>query len=165
MPKTKRSGKQLVSTAGTGFGTSKSSQKESSGFDELMERLRGSKISKPKLREEVFNTLYDGATDAPEEGKWYFFEYDPKFRDQLKQWDQYPLIRLLEIKGKVILGANLHYLNVNARLGAINKDSVPTSTLHYYIPKRADNIFFEVPDNDVEILSQLPVEKFHRNRN
>ena len=130
-----------------------------------MERLRGSKISKPKLREEVFNTLYDGATDTPEEGKWYFFEYDPKFRDQLKQWDQYPLIRLLEIKGTVILGANLHYLNVNARLGAINKDSVPTSTLHYYIPKRADNIFFEVPDNDVEILSQLPVEKFHRNRN
>ena len=22
------------------------------------------------------NTLYDGATDTPEEGKWYFFEYD-----------------------------------------------------------------------------------------
>ena len=33
------------------------------------------------------NTLYDGATDTPEEGKWYFFEYDPKWKDILKVWE------------------------------------------------------------------------------
>ena len=164
MPKTKQSVKQRGSTAGIGFGDSSSSPKKSSGFDALVEKLRGTKISRPKLREEVFNQLYDGATENPEIGKSYFFEYDPKFKDQLKEWDEYPLIRLLEKKGQRLLGANLHYLNTRARLGAINKEEVPTSTLHYYLPKNADNIFFEVPEDDIQVLSQFPVEKFHRNR-
>ena len=36
------------------------------------------------------------------------------------------------------------------------------STLHYYIPKNADNLFFEVGEEDVAAMSQLPLEKFHR---
>ena len=33
---------------------------------------------------------------------------------------------------------------LKACLSAINKDKYPNSTLHYYIPKNADSIFFEV---------------------
>ncbi len=165
MPKTNQSGKQQKSTAGTGFGSSNSSQKESSGSDleQAIEKLRGTKVTKTKLRREIFNSLFDNATENPEVGKWYFFEYDPKYKAQLKQWDEFPLIRLMEIKGQNLLGANLHYIQQNARLKAINKEEVPTATLHYYIPKNADNIFFEIPESDVALLSQLPVEKFHRN--
>ena len=164
MPQTKRSGKQQKSTAGTGFGSSKSSQSESSRFDALIERLKGNKITKTKLRDEIFNKLYDDATDQPEEGKWYLFEYDPKFKDQLKQWDQYPLIHFLDVKKDNMLGANLHYIKTNSRLSAINNKKFPASTLHYYIPKRAEAIFFEIKESEVQLLSQLPLEKFHRNR-
>ena len=164
MPQTQQSGKQRKSTAGTGFGSSKSSQKESSRFDVLVESLKGNKITRTKLRNEIFNKLFDEATDEPEEGKWYLFEYDPKFKDQLKQWDQFPLIHFLEVKKENMLGANLHYINTNARLNAINNKKFPASTLHYYIPKRADAIFFEIRESEVQLLSQLPIEKFHRNR-
>ena len=165
MPKTQQSGKQPKSTAGTGFGDSKSSPKESSGskLEAYINSIRGTKITKTKLRNEIQNILFDGATEEPEIGKWYFFEYDPKFRDMLKMWDQFPFIRVLEKRSKGhILGANLHYLKTNTRLNAINKNSVPNVALHYYIPKRADNIFFEVEEADVQLMSQLPIEKFHR---
>ena len=164
MPQTQQSGKLRKSTAGTGFGSSSSSQSSSSRFDALIERLKGSKITKTKLRDEIFNKLYDDATDQPEEGKWYLFEYDPKFKDQLARWDQFPLIHFLDVKKENMLGANLHYINTNARLRAINNKKFPTSTLHYYIPKRADAIFFEIKESEVQLLSQLPLEKFHRNR-
>ena len=91
-------------------------------------------------------------------------EYDPKFKDQLGEWDEFPLVKVLEKKNDIYLGANLHYLNAKARLSAINTDKYPNSSLHYYIPKNADSIFFEVGEEDIQLLSQLPLDKFHRNR-
>ena len=164
MPQTQLSGKQQSDTAGTGFGSSKSSPKSNSEFSKLIKSLKGQKITKTKLREEIQNSLYDGATDTPQVGKWYYFEYDPKFKDRMKQWDQFPFILVQEMKKGNILGANVHYMNVKSRLTAINKNRFPTSTLHYYIPKRADAIFFEVEELDVPTMSQMPVEQFHRNK-
>lgn len=164
MPPTQQSGTQQRSSAGTGFGSSKSSQSTNSRFDSLVQNLKGRTITKSKIRSEVFNILYDDATDNPSEGKWYAFEYEPKFKDQLREWDEFPLIHIVEMKKGNILGANIHYLNKNARLRAINNKKFPASTLHYYIPKNADRIFFEIQENEVPILSQLPIEKFHRNR-
>jgi hypothetical protein len=129
-----------------------------------MKSLKGKSISKPKLRDTVMEMLFDDATDAPQVGKWYYFEYDPKFKDQLGEWDEFPLVKLLEKKNDIYLGANLHYLNAKARLSAINTDKYPNSSLHYYIPKNADSIFFEVGEEDIQLLSQLPLDKFHRNR-
>ena len=40
---------------------------------------------------------------------------------------------------------------------------MPAATFHYYIPQKADNLFFEVDETDVPLLSQLPLDKFHRN--
>ena len=72
--------------------------------------------------------LLDDATDTPQVGKWYYFEYDPKFKDQLGEWDEFPLVKVLEKKNDIYLGANLHYLNAKARLSAINTDKYPNSS-------------------------------------
>lgn len=165
MPKTKQNGKQQGTSARTERGSSKSSQKTSSKFEDLVTKLKGQSITPANLRQEVFNRLFDQATDLPEIGKYYIFEYDPKFKSILKKWDQYPLVQMLEIAGNNYLGANFHYATPKERLSYLNSSiRLPEKTLHYYIPKKADNLFFELSVEDVTILSQLPLEKFHENR-
>ena len=165
MPPTQQNGMQQTNTAETDSGSSNSSPKKNSRFDELIEKLKGNKISNSNLREEVFNILLDDATETPEPDKFYTFEYDPKFRDQLKRWDEYPLVYAMEYKKENLLGANVHYIRgTNSRLKALNNKRFPKSTLRYYIPKRADSIFFEISESEVQLLSTLPIEKFHYNR-
>ena len=136
-----------------------------SRFDQLITELKGNKISNSKLREEVFNILLDDATETPSTGKYYTFEYDPKFADRLKEWDQYPLVYAMEYKKNNLIGANIHYIRgTNYRLKALNNKRFPKRTLRQYIPKNADRIFFEIGEDEVQLLSTLPIEKFHRNR-
>ena len=136
-----------------------------SRFDQLITDLKGSKISKSKLREEVFNILSDDAPESPSKGRYYTFEYDPKFADNLKEWDEYPLIYVMEFKKNNLIGANIHYIRgTNSRLKALNNKRFPKRTLRQYIPKRADSVFFEIQESEVQILSTLPIEKFHYNR-
>ena len=146
-------------------GSSNSSQNENSRFDALVADMKGNKISNSTLREEVFNILLDDATETPETGKYYTFEYDPKFADKLKEWDEYPIVYAMEYKKNNLIGANIHYIRgTNSRLKALNNKRFPKRTLRQYIPKRADIIFFEIRESDVQLLSTLPIEKFHRNR-
>ena len=136
-----------------------------SRFDQLITGLKGNKISKSQLREEIFNILLDDATDSPTTGKYYIFEYDPKFGDKLAEWDEYPIIYAMEFKKNNLIGANVHYIRtLNARLKALNNKRFPKRTLRQYIPKNADRIFFEIKEDEVQLLSTLPIEKFHRNR-
>ena len=136
-----------------------------SRFDQLITELKGNKISNSTLREEVFNILLDDATETPETGKYYTFEYDPKFADKLKEWDEYPIVYAMEYKKDNLIGANIHYiLGTISRLKALNNKRFPKRTLRQYIPKRADSIFFEIGEDEVQLLSTLPIEKFHRNR-
>ena len=136
-----------------------------SRFDQLITGLKGNKISKSQLREEIFNILLDDATDSPTTGKYYIFEYDPKFGDKLAEWDEYPIIYAMEFKKNNLIGANVHYIRTtNARLKALNNKRFPKRTLRQYIPRRADSIFFEIGEDEVQLLSTLPIEKFHYNR-
>ena len=136
-----------------------------SRFDQLITGLKGNKISKSQLREEIFNILLDDATDSPTTGKYYIFEYDPKFGDKLAEWDEYPIIYAMEFKKNNLIGANVHYIRtLNARLKALNNKRFPKRTLRQYIPRRADSIFFEIGEDEVQLLSTLPIEKFHYNR-
>jgi len=136
-----------------------------SRFDQLITDLKGNKISNSQLRDEVFNILLDDATESPSTGKYYTFEYDPKFADRLKEWDQYPLVYAMEYKKNNLIGANIHYIRgTNSRLKALNNKRFPKRTLRQYIPKNADRIFFEIGEDEVQLLSTLPIEKFHRNR-
>ena len=136
-----------------------------SRFDQLITDLKGNKISNSQLRDEVFNILLNDATESPSTGKYYTFEYDPKFADRLKEWDQYPLVYAMEYKKNNLIGANIHYIRgTNSRLKALNNKRFPKRTLRQYIPKRADSVFFEIQESEVQILSTLPIEKFHYNR-
>ena len=136
-----------------------------SRFDQLITDLKGNKISNSQLRDEVFNILLNDATESPSTGKYYTFEYDPKFADRLKEWDQYPLVYAMEYKKNNLIGANIHYIRgTNSRLKALNNKRFPKRTLRQYIPKNADRIFFEIKEDEVQLLSTLPIEKFHRNR-
>ena len=136
-----------------------------SRFDQLITDLKGNKISNSQLRDEVFNILSNDATESPSTGKYYTFEYDPKFADRLKEWDQYPLVYAMEYKKNNLIGANIHYIRgTNSRLKALNNKRFPKRTLRQYIPKNADRIFFEIGEDEVQLLSTLPIEKFHRNK-
>ena len=136
-----------------------------SRFDQLITDLKGNKISISQLRDEVFNILLNDATESPSTGKYYTFEYDPKFADRLKEWDQYPLVYAMEYKKDNLIGANIHYIRgTNSRLKALNNKRFPKRTLRQYIPKNADRIFFEIGEDEVQLLSTLPIEKFHRNK-
>ena len=131
----------------------------------MVENLKGKKISNSSLREEVFNLLLDDATESPETGKYYTFEYDPKFADKLKEWDEYPLVYVMEFKKNNLIGANIHYIRgTNSRLKALNNKRFPKRTYRQYIPKRADSLFFEIQESEVQLLSTLPLEKFNYNR-
>ena len=131
----------------------------------MVESLKGKKISNSSLREEVFNLLLDDATESPETGKYYTFEYDPKFADKLKEWDEYPLVYVMEFKKNNLIGANKHYIRgTNSRLKALNNKRFPKRTYRQYIPKRADSLFFEIQESEVQLLSTLPLEKFNYNR-
>ena len=154
-----------MNTVQTENGNGLSSTNTTSRFDSLVSGLKGSKISQSKLRDEVFNLLLDDATESPSAGKVYIFEYDPKFADKLKEWDAYPIIYAMEFKKNNLIGANIHYIRrTNDRLKALNSMSFPKKTLRQYIPKRADSIFFEIKESEVQLLSTLPLEKFHYNR-
>ena len=92
-----------------------------SRFDQLITDLKGNKISNSQLRDEIFNILLNDATESPSTGKYYTFEYDPKFADRLKEWDQYPLVYAMEYKKNNLIGANIHYIRgTNSRLKALN---------------------------------------------
>ena len=165
MQQIKQNGQLPMTIATTDSGNSNSSQKENSRFDDLVERLKGNKISNSQLRDEIFGILLDDATDSPSTGNYYTFEYDPKFADKLKEWDQYPLVYAMEYKKNNLIGANIHYIRgTNSRLKALNNKRFPKRTLRQYIPRRADSIFFEIQESEVQLLSTLPLEKFHYNR-
>ena len=131
----------------------------------MVKSLKGKKITNSSLREEVFNILLDDATESPSTGKFYTFEYDPKFADKLKEWDEYPLVYVMEFKKNNLIGANIHYIRgTNSRLKALNNKRFPKRTYRQYIPKRADSLFFEIQESEVQLLSTLPLEKFNYNR-
>lgn len=59
-------------------------------------------------------------------GKMYFFAYDPKHKDKLPVYDNFPLVFPIERYGDGFLGLNLHYLAESERawlLGRLSKFS------------------------------------------
>lgn len=103
-------------------------------------------------------------------GDFYLFEYDPKFKAFLKQWDKYPLVLVLNIFEDGFLGANLHYTTQKQRMliakKYLNKSTrIPPKLLHRYIFARADNLFFKVPDKDLIDFAALTLEEFRDNKN
>jgi len=118
----------------------------------------------------AFNYLFENASDSVMVGDWYLFEYDPKYKPFLRHWDKYPLVLVLDIDENGFLGANVHYISPKRRVlltqNFLNKKvTIPMKLIHRYIPKRADNLFFKVPETELIEFSALPIEEFRDNKN
>lgn len=50
-----------------------------------------------------------------EPGSMYLFSYDPKHKKTLPYYDRYPLIFVVDVKGGMFSGVNLHYLGYRQR--------------------------------------------------
>lgn len=48
-------------------------------------------------------------------GRTYMFQYDAKYKDELPYWDRFPLVIVLDIGKKHVLGLNLHYIAPKTR--------------------------------------------------
>jgi len=56
----------------------------------------------------------------PDIGKMYIFTYDPKWKDKLPFWDQYPLIFPIDTWEKGFIAINLHYLPPSDRAALLD---------------------------------------------
>jgi hypothetical protein len=54
-------------------------------------------------------------------GRMYFFAYDPKHKDKLPVYDNFPLVFPIERYGDGFLGLNLHYLGEGERAWLLKK--------------------------------------------
>ena len=129
---------------------------------------RGQKKSREWYRREVFEYLYDNVTDEVEPEKLYYYEYDPKFKAQMDRYDIYPLVYAFDRAKDNFLGSNIHYLRDKEKgpyaLALLNKKArIIEKTIHRYIFKQADHLFFEVQEEDWEFIATLPIHRFIEN--
>lgn len=129
---------------------------------------RGQKKSREWYRREVFEYLYDNVTDEVEPEKLYYYEYDPKFKAQMDRYDIYPLVYAFDRAKDNFLGSNIHYLRDREKgpyaLALLNKKArIIEKTIHRYIFKQADHLFFEVKEEDWEFIATLPIHRFIEN--
>lgn len=68
------------------------------------------KLNQPRVHK-ITNTIASkqrGST--PQAGSMYMFAYDPKYKDILPYYDAMPLIMVINVGAKSMLGLNFHYL-------------------------------------------------------
>jgi hypothetical protein len=123
-----------------------------------------------KQRTVAFNYLFNNAKDDVMVGKFYLFEYDPKTKLRLSRWDKYPLVLVTNIYEDGFMGANFHYTTQKQRMMLAkkflnNNVKIPFKLLHRYIISRADNLFFEVPEEELVEFAALPIEQFYDSKN
>ena len=113
----------------------------------------------------------------PGPGKMMTYVYDPKYKEKLKYYDNYPLIIMLDLAKGGWYGANLHYLPPTMRvelLEAIEYKKIPLGRiakalesnpitklcLKRYLAKQVMSPPVNVPKDECEIAIQLPFESF-----
>lgn len=126
--------------------------------------------TKHNQRQVAFDYLFDHVKDDVMVGKFYLFEYNPKTKARLKRWDKYPLVLVTTMYDDGFMGANFHYTTEKQRMILAKKFlnsnvKIPFKLLHRYIINRADNLFFEVPDEDLIEFAALPIEQFYDKNN
>lgn len=121
-------------------------------------------------------------------GKMYFYSYDPKTKDTLPFYDQFPLVIAIENYADGFLGLNLHYISPTQRIALLNKlyvllnnknfDETTKLRISYDILNGASRFkefapcvkrylyphlrskIVEIPPSDWEIAIFLPTERF-----
>ena len=81
------------------------------------------KIAQTKIPTNRSNILNDPNRIAPQAfvGRMYFFRYDPKYKERLPVYDEFPLVIPMSAEGNGFMGMNLHYLDAGSRLGLLNQ--------------------------------------------
>jgi hypothetical protein len=102
-----------------------------------------------------------------EEGDVLFFTYSPKGQFVLPYWDKYPLVRVLERYGDGFFGVNCHYVNPQIRAGLLKGTipQAPPKCLHKYLYAHIRGSLRQVPVNEIDGVSILPIEKFYKTVN
>ena len=127
---------------------------------------------------------------TPQIGKMYFYNYDPKFKDKLPYYDEFPLIFAVDYFPRGFLGMNLHYVSPRNRMLIMNSlsdiatnkkyDSSTRLALSYrvlqgaskfstikpcikrYLYNNVKSSFVSIDANEWDIAIFLPVQRFRK---
>lgn len=104
---------------------SKTTQQALAWFKQAIQKLSGTTITKEIGDEQEIDQqrrvemLINAGMFKPVEhtdiGKMFLFRYDPKWKDRLPYWDEYPLVFPIGQRKGGFLGINLHYLPTGFR--------------------------------------------------
>src|SRR6056300_1160522 len=64
-------------------------------------------------------------------GKMYFYFYDPKTKERMKYYDNFPLVIPVEEYKDGFLGLNLHYIHPKSRINLLDKLSDTANNSRY----------------------------------
>ena len=121
-------------------------------------------------------------------GRMYFYFYDPKTKDSMPYYDQFPLVIPIEKYNDGFLGLNLHYIHPKHRMVLLDKLSDTLSNDDYdektklkinyrylaaasrifeanpcikrYLFTQIESRFLEITADEWDIAAMLPVESF-----
>jgi len=121
-------------------------------------------------------------------GKMYFYFYDPKTKDSMPYYDQFPLVIPIEKYNDGFLGLNLHYIHPKHRMVLLDKlsDTMSNDTydektklkINYrylaaasrifeanpcikrYLFTQIQSRFLEITADEWDIAAMLPLESF-----
>lgn len=121
-------------------------------------------------------------------GKLYMFYYDPKNKQTLPYYDQFPLVFPYQKTENGFMGLNMHYLphfhrvqlmsrlmqfasnkNLDATtklkyswqiIGGLARFKLAEACIKHYLNDHVESMFIEVPATDWHTAMMLPVERF-----
>ena len=119
------------------------------------------------------------SAERPAPGKMVTYVYEPKLKDKLKYYDNYPLIIMLDVTKDGWYGANIHYLPPKLRVAlleeieynskslrqiasALENNPYTKPCLKRYLSKQVRSVPVTIPKEEWEIAIQLPFENFQK---
>lgn len=154
-------------------------------FDEQIRHLATKKITPNRLM------MGDGGAELTGTlipGKLYFFYYDPKYKDTLPYYDQFPLVLPYDRDKTTFIGLNLHYLEYKPRMElfkalaknhgqnmmsesakiryswelikGVSKTSLAQACIKRYLFEHVKSPYLAVPEESWYTAMLLPVQRF-----
>tara|TARA_R110002074_G_scaffold349472_4_gene520002 strand:- start:943 stop:1518 length:576 start_codon:yes stop_codon:yes gene_type:complete len=148
-------------------------------------KVRETRINKQKLMSSV-----DRLKSMPTVGNMYCYAYDPKWKNKLEYYDEFPLIFVVEPAKGGFIGINLHYVSPRNRivlmdslttiatdrrydsktklalsyniLKGLSKYSMIKPCLKRYLYSQVKSNFVKIDANEWDIGIFLPVQKFRK---
>jgi hypothetical protein len=151
----------------------------------LRKKIKSLGVSRDKLL-----TDKNRAANTPQIGRMYFFAYNPKYKEKLPYYDEFPLIFVVERYNNGFLGINLHYVSPRNRIAimdaltkiannkkydsttklamsyktlqSVSKYSMIKPCIKRYLYSHVKSRFAMIDANEWDIGIFLPVQKFRK---